>query len=350
MMLTAAVAQSSVLLSQLVTAAVRTVVLAGGAGLLLTVFRVKAPIARLFVWTAVLYAGLSMPVLGYLLHPISIAIPVHTSQPTAKSNFLSKDTPTSAQYCSHDKVGDGGGAKQDVPISPALNSTPPDKSHSTIKARLVPLIKSIQWSTFTLVAYLGITFLLLFRIIVGLAFACRLVRSSNRISDSRVVFRLLSRARGTIWRSASAHESQHVSVPVTVGVLAPTVLLPLSWREWDDRKLDAVIAHEVSHLLRWDPLSQCVALVYRAVFWFSPLAWWLNRHIVQLAEEASDEAALAAGTECGSYARTLLGFFQAVQDGPGRVQWQGVAMANARQAEKRLERILASGENSTRAA
>src|SRR5438034_596123 len=100
--------------------------------------------------------------------------------------------------------------------------------------------------------------LLLFRIIVGLAFACRLVRSSNRISDSRVVFRLLSRARGTIWRSASAHESQHVSVPVTVGVLAPTVLLPLSWREWDDRKLDAVIAHEVSHLLRWDPLSQCV--------------------------------------------------------------------------------------------
>jgi hypothetical protein len=104
--------------------------------------------------------------------------------------------------------------------------------------------------------------------------------------------------------------------------------------------LDAVIAHEVSHLLRWDPLSQCVALVYRAVFWFSPLAWWLNRHILQLAEEASDEAALAAGTERGSYARTLLGFFQAVQDGPGRVQWQGVAMASARQAEKLLIAVI----------
>jgi bla regulator protein blaR1 len=348
MMLTASLAQSSVLLSQLVTAAVRTAVLAGGAGILLTVFRVRAPTARLFVWAAVLYSGLSMPVLGYLLHPIAIAVPVRDPQPTTKSIFLSKKSPADARYSFPEKAADGGGAKRDVPIRLVPNSTGPANSQPGIRGGWISFTSAVQWSTFALVAYLGVALVFVLRIIVGLASARRLVRSSTRITDSRVVSRLLSRARGAR-KLPFANESQRVSVPVTVGVLAPSILLPLSWREWDDTKLDAVIAHELSHVLRWDPLSQCVALVYRAIFWFSPLAWWLNRHIGQLAEEASDEAALAAGTERGSYARTLLGFFQAVQDGPGRVQWQGVAMASSRQAEKRLQKILAwTGEKQMR--
>ncbi len=42
-----------------------------------------------------------------------------------------------------------------------------------------------------------------------------------------------------------------------------------------------------------------------------------------------------------TYARTLLGFFEALHAAPGRVWWQGVSMAKAGQAEQRLERILA---------
>jgi beta-lactamase regulating signal transducer with metallopeptidase domain len=348
MMLTAAVAQSSVLLSQLVTAAVRTAVLAGAAGVLLTAFRVKAPTARLFVWAVVLYAGLSMPVLGYLLHPIAIAVPLRDPQPTAKSIFLSKESPADARYSFPEKTGGGGGAKGDVPKSPVPNSTWPANSQPGIRGGWISLTSAVQWSTFAFVAYLGVALGFVLWIIVGLASAQRLVRSSTWITDSRVISRLLSRARGAR-KLPVAYESLRVSVPLTVGVLTPSILLPLSWREWDDTKLDAVIAHEVSHVLRWDPLSQCVALVYRAIFWFSPLAWWLNRHIVDLAEQASDEAALSAGTERGSYARTLLSFFQALQDGSGRVQWQGVAMASARQTEKRLERILAwTGEKQMR--
>jgi hypothetical protein len=127
---------------------------------------------------------------------------------------------------------------------------------------------------------------------------------------------------------------------VTIGVIAPTILLPISWHEWDDAKLNAVMTHEMSHVVRRDALSQYASLLYRAIFWFSPLAWWLNRHITELAEEASDEAVLAAGAERVCYARTLLGFFQAVKDSPGRIQWQGVSIASTDQAEKRLEKIL----------
>jgi hypothetical protein len=50
---------------------------------------------------------------------------------------------------------------------------------------------------------------------------------------------------------------------------------------------------------------------------------------------------LTGGADREDYARTLLGFFEALQSASGRVWWQGVAMAKAGQAEQRVERILA---------
>ena len=58
-------------------------------------------------------------------------------------------------------------------------------------------------------------------------------------------------------------------------------------------------------------------------------------------EQASDEAALSGGAQRKEYAHTLLRFFAGVQAEPRRVFWQGVAMANAGKAERRLEKILA---------
>jgi hypothetical protein len=118
------------------------------------------------------------------------------------------------------------------------------------------------------------------------------------------------------------------------------ILLPSNWREWDVPKLEAVLAHELSHVARRDPLTQRLALLYRAIFWFNPLAWWLSRHLATLAEQASDEAALSGGVDQKRYARTLLDFFDALQTTPGRIRWQGVSMARTGQAEQRLERIL----------
>ena len=55
MMSSETVAWSSLLLTQLLTIAGRALVLAAGAGLGLTAFRVKSTSLRLFVWSAVLY-------------------------------------------------------------------------------------------------------------------------------------------------------------------------------------------------------------------------------------------------------------------------------------------------------
>jgi BlaR1 peptidase M56 len=180
------------------------------------------------------------------------------------------------------------------------------------------------------------------RFFIGLAFSRRLLQASRQIDEPCVTQRLAARA--SAWSLASipqAAESELISVPVTMGALHSTILLPAAWREWDDAQLDAVIAHEVSHVARRDALTQRLSLLHRAIFWFSPLSWWLDRHLADLAEQASDEAALSCGADRKHYAKILLEFFETLHTAPGRVWWQGVSMAKAGQAEHRVERILA---------
>ena len=94
--------------------------------------------------------------------------------------------------------------------------------------------------------------------------------------------------------------------PVTVGWLRPVVILPETWQEWSHNKLDAVLTHEHAHVRRRDPLVQWFALLNRAVFWFHPLAWWLERRLSVLAEQTCDDAVLARGHDPHDYSEYLL--------------------------------------------
>jgi len=333
-----------ILLAQLVVSAARTIVLAAGVGLLSSLFRLRVTSGRLFAWTAVLYAGLCMPVLASLVPPLSIAVPFLPRHASVESVFTNRGTLASVELPSSDQFVNPQAVVPNLAITPRARM-PQSHNLRSKGGRASSWLSSlplVQWTAVAAAVYLVITALLLFRFMAGVTFARRLVRSSNLIHESRILLRLCSRAHGRGWQFVPrVHESALVSVPVTIGVIAPTILLPISWHEWDEAKLDAVITHEMSHVIRRDALSQYASLLYRAIFWFSPLAWWLNRHITELAEEVSDEAALAAGAGRTCYAKILLGFFQAVKDSPGRIHWQGVSIASTNQAEKRLEKILA---------
>jgi hypothetical protein len=80
----------------------------------------------------------------------------------------------------------------------------------------------------------------------------------------------------------------------------------------------------------------------RCIFWFSPLSWWLDRQLRELAELVSDDSALRASSDRTHYAEVLLGFFEAMRNQRGRVRWQGVAMAHSGNANRRIDRILAA--------
>ncbi len=129
------------------------------------------------------------------------------------------------------------------------------------------------------------------------------------------------------------------AAPVTVGLLRPRIILPASSADWPQSQLDAVLTHEQAHARRRDPLFQWLALFNRAVFWFHPLAWWLERRLSALAEEACDVAVLDHGHDPREYSRYLLELARAVQSAGGRVNVVAMAMPGSYLPE-RVKKIV----------
>ena len=326
-------------LSTLAISALRAIFLAGIAAVALSFFRTKSASMRLFVWRTVLTLALAMPLLGQLLPPLRI--------PAATFAHLAKLQPTNRQaeelsprdsVTTRVETNSAQAQSAEASLASLASVAPPTAAAEPRAASSFQFSwTSIAWNTMIVAIYSIVACIFLIRFLLGYALSGRLVRTSSTVVDARLRSTLASH---NLKSPPRIGESALVSVPVTVGAFQPAVLLPVCWREWDDSKLNAVIAHEVSHVVRHDALVQHISLLHRAIFWFSPLAWWIDRHLSGLAEEASDEAALAMGADREDYARTLLGFFEDLQTAPGRVWWQGVSMAQRGQAEQRLEKIL----------
>lgn len=325
---------SSTLLRHIADPAARSLALAGSAGLVLAVLRVKAIALQTAVWRGVLVAALAMPLIGMWGPSIRIAIPLpqfETQKTMAAAPVRSTPVPETQDITV--------ASDNSVRVNATeMNVTPSEEAFPAPARGSGPL----PWSLILACAYLIVACLLLARVFAGAALANRLARASTPIGDTIALRHLAMCARQVGLRlQPLLAESESIIVPVTVRVRRPAILLPASWRAWDDQKLAAVLAHEVSHVQRRDTLVQNVALIHRALFWFSPLGWWLERHLSDLAEQASDDAALSCGVEQTRYAEALLGFFASVQGSRSRVWWQGVAMAKCGRAEKRIDRILA---------
>jgi hypothetical protein len=113
------------------------------------------------------------------------------------------------------------------------------------------------------------------------------------------------------------------------------VLLPADYAEWDADKVRIVLAHERSHIRQGDFYLQLLAALYAAVFWFSPLGWWLKSKLRNLGEAIGDHAALNHAASPASYAQLLLEF--AALPRPTLI---GVAMARPSTISQRIERLL----------
>src|SRR4029077_20693419 len=90
---------------------------------------------------------------------------------------------------------------------------------------------------------------------------------------------------------------------------------------------------------RRDPLFRWLAALNRCIFWFHPLAWWLERKLAMLAEEACDAAAVASGHDPRDYSGYLLNQARAIHQAGTRVAMQGAAMGYG-SLEKRIRLLL----------
>lgn len=95
--------------------------------------------------------------------------------------------------------------------------------------------------------------------------------------------------------------------PGLVGILFPVILLPRSLAAKLSRtEIDAILAHELSHLSRRDNLLAAAHMLVEALFWFHPLVWFIGARLVEEREQACDEAVLGGGRKPLDYAQAIL--------------------------------------------
>lgn len=300
-------------------ASLRVLAAAFAVAIVLRLLRVRAPGVRHAAWTLVLAAMLLMPLLPSVVPALPVPVPL-ASVPEIVSEaslaFTPVPEPAAAPKASVSAMAAG----------PARDITAPSTE---------PLSRA--WPPLAAGGLYGaVALFLLVRLAYGWHAASRMVR---RARGCAAVQDPPTRARIV--------ESDDVVVPVTVGVVRPVIVLPAAWMAWPAETVAAVLAHESAHLRRRDALVMFVARVNRALFWFHPLAWWLERHLAVTAEQACDDAAVQATGEPRRYASILLEMADAVRRSGGRVAWQGVGVDGSGKLEARIDRVLRDDRRAT---
>src|SRR6266702_552985 len=215
-------------------------------------------------------------------------------------------------------------------LQPAALFPAPTISSSPSAGNLSPEIKQSEWQihlpsfgTMAWLLYFTVFGGLLLRLFYGVGAAAGMWRSANPV-ELDIAPEL---TQGLHLRSTDKLHS-----PVTVG---SGILLPAGYTKWDTEKLRIVLAHERSHVRQRDFYLQLGAGFYAALFWFSPLGWWLKRKLSDLSEAISDRAGLSQAASRASYAQVLLEFAAMP-----RTTQIGVAMARPGRLTHRIERLL----------
>jgi beta-lactamase regulating signal transducer with metallopeptidase domain len=126
-------------------------------------------------------------------------------------------------------------------------------------------------------------------------------------------------------------------MPLTWGWLRPVVLLPAEAEQWPEGRKRIVLLHELAHIKRRDCLTQFVAQIICALYWFNPLVWMAARHMRVEREQACDDLVLNGGCKASEYAGHLVEIASSFRRVP---QAAAIAMARRSGLENRVAAIV----------
>jgi len=299
----------------LIDTSLRAAVIAAIVALILLTLRVRSSSVRHAAWATVLLAMLLLPVLPYLIPSIPISVPVPGGVFQKETKTLDA-TPTPAAILSSDfKSAPIRGTRHQAFFAPN------------------PKQKPIWPFAATVFYFLGV-FIFLSRALLGWRAMSRIARECKPVALGAGI-----RPELRIFR-APVCESEVVAAPLTVGAISPRVIIPATWRKWPAEKLNAVLAHEFSHIRRRDTLIAPLSHLNRCLFWFHPLAWWLERKLAATAELACDDDAVRTIGGTKLYAEALLDMAKAVRRRGGRLAWEGIGVNGNGFLGQRIDRLL----------
>ncbi|MEM7311936.1 MAG: M56 family metallopeptidase [Planctomycetota bacterium] len=323
---------------------IKSLLLAIVAGLVMKLLRIRDSNLRHRIWSGVLAGMLALPLLSYALPSIPINLP-QVNPLIAEDDSAGPELPRVAVAPPAGPVTnplESSSVPADVVVSQSADVSHLSASEASDVLHSVPTAPAwtvSDWlrvgSAVLFIAWICVAALFAIRLVVGLVSATRLLGRADVVVDE--LCELMDLPPST---TATIRETAEVCVPVTVGWIRPTVLLPPDWREWTHEKLSAIIAHELTHVARRDFVVALAAELNRCLYWFHPVAWWLRTQLSDLAEEACDDAAIYQTGDRTSYARHLLEVAAAIGQSSGRVVEPGLAMARESNVESRIATIL----------
>jgi TonB family protein len=149
-----------------------------------------------------------------------------------------------------------------------------------------------------------------------LLFSLRLVWASRQISALRrqakpaeeavlaIVFGIKDRMQ--LARPVRVLISAVADCPSVIGWIRPAILLPAATvLGLTPQQFEAVLAHELAHILRYDYLVNMLQTIVETLLFYHPAVWWASARIRQERELCCDDLAVDSCGDALCYARAL---------------------------------------------
>jgi bla regulator protein BlaR1 len=146
---------------------------------------------------------------------------------------------------------------------------------------------------FTLLWILGVG-ILLTRMCIGLIYTRHLKTAGIKgaSADYQTMMSDQAHAMG-LQESIRLFESLKVSSPLTIGWLKPVILFPVGMLNGlSTAQVEAILAHELAHIMRRDYLWNIVQNAIETIFFFHPAVWAISHRVRIERENACDDIAL----------------------------------------------------------
>src|SRR5512132_904425 len=310
--------------------------------------RKRSAASRHAVWTAAVIGHLAIPALVLVLPawkmPVLPAVSWMQSQPASVPPSPAANVPTNAGNVAapveKSKAAASNGVQLPSKGTDANGSDPSSRVPRTAQltsARpgIVPMLAMIWFAG---------AILLLLRLALGTWQVGRLARQGARVEDGvwlSLTQRVANRLR--VSRPLTLLRGERLAVPVTWGIVYPAVLLPQDSDTWTEERRRFVLVHEMAHVKRFDALTQLLAQIAVALFWFDPLLWVAAHQMRVEREHACDDYVLRDGTQPSLYAGELLEMVRSIgtpSHDRAAPAFAALAMARRSEFEGRMLAIL----------
>ena len=164
-----------------------------------------------------------------------------------------------------------------------------------------------SWAIYLFGAWAAIAGCSLLRVCQGLWHLHVLRQSCVPVDAARLdplVAETLERSQSA--RPAALCTSDLVHVPTAIGFIKPVIAVP-AWvmNELSADELNQILLHELAHLRRWDDWTNLAQKVVRALFFFHPAVWWIEKRVSLEREMACDDAVIEQTASPRAYAECL---------------------------------------------